>query len=300
MQGIYEEEEEEKEKIENTIWENKLHQENLKENSKSDNNLSFNRENDIPLRKNSEIEPNNVNNTNNLTNPNYTEVNINESLSEEEIKTENSKSLNDEATKFIFKGIEENETFINITDFELENIESVQAKLDGSVLKRIKNALFDEKGMLVFIFESENMTIVQPDKNPNELTMEEKKLISDIYNANNFIPRNDDEDFLGKDMSFNVSNIKTENLNNISLYKNIINEELAKNIFKYFDTFSYIPYNNEEDEKELKLRVLKEFKEEFLKENKNIDPSEIEIEHSKLLNKKKIKETYRVPLHIMA
>ena len=292
LQGIYEEEEEE-EKIENTFLDNELHQEIFDENYESDKDLIANRENDVILRKNSESEKENFYNTDDLNNQSDSgdiiNNDINESLSEGEIDKENSKSLNDEATKFVYKGIEENETFINITDFELENVESAHAKLDGSVLKRIKNSFIDEKGMLVFISESEDMTIVQPEGNSNELTMEEKKLKSDIYNENNFIPRNDDENFLGKDMSFNLSNIKTENLNNVSLYKNIINEELATNIFKYFDNFSYIRYNNEEDDKEKKIRILKEIKDDFLKENNDIDPSEIEIEHSKLLNKKKNK-----------
>ncbi len=64
--------------------------------------------------------------------------------------------------KYHLKGIDENETETNITDFELENLESMQAKLDGSKLRKITNSFIDEKGMLFSVFEIENVTISQP------------------------------------------------------------------------------------------------------------------------------------------
>ena len=153
------------------------------------------------------------------------------------------------------------------------------------MIRIIKNSFIDEKGMLVFIEESENVTIIQPtNESFSQLTKEEEKLKSEIYNENNFVERNDDEDFIGKNITFNLSKIKTENYNNISLYKNIIDEEFAANIFKYFDKLSYKQYNKTDDN-ENKFRVLKEFKEDFLNENKDIDSSEIEVEHSKLPSK---------------
>ena len=268
--------EEEEEYIEKISYE--YEQDNFDDNSEPENIFPNEKSKELLLRRNSE---------------NDTEVYVNNSdeynydyLSENELEIDNSNSSNENFPKYYLKGIEENETHSNITDFEMESLESAQAKLEGSILRRIKNTFIDEKGMLIYIIESENITINQPGKESlNDLTEEEEKLKSEIYNDNNEIPRNDEEDFAGKNISFNISNIKSVNVNNISLYDKINNEELAKNIFKYLDSFSYIKYNNIEND-ELKFRVLKEFKDDFIKENKDIDPSQIEVEHSKLLNNK--------------
>ena len=150
---------------------------------------------------------------------------------------------------FLFvKGIYENNTYTKIVDFELENLESAQAKLDGSNLRRIKNSFIDEKGMLKYIIECENITIIQPDiESLKDLTEEEDKLKTELYNENNEIPREEEADFFGNNITFNLSNIKSKNYNNISLITNIKNEELTKNIFIYFDSFDYTPYLQEDE-----------------------------------------------------
>ena len=236
------------------------------------------------LRRNSEIDTTDpIDNTDMNTNI-YEDIKR-YGLNEDKLEISNSNSSNEDSPKYYFKGIEENETFSNITDFEFEKLESAQASLEGSVLRRIKNSFIDEKGMLINIIESENITIIQPgQENLNSLTEEEEKLKSTIFNNNNEIPRIDEEDFTGKDIPFDISNIKCVNFNNVSLYDNITDEELARNIFIYFDNFSYEKYDILGND-ELKFRVLKEFKEDFIKTNKDFDPSQIEVEHSKLPSK---------------
>jgi len=192
-----------------------------------------------------------------------------------------------EDQKYHLKGIDENETFSNITDFEMESLDGTQAKLEGSNLRRIKNTFIDEKGMISSIIEYEYVTICQPNKEiVSELTEEEDKLKTEIYNENNQIPREDGEDFMGKNISFDISDIKIENMNNVSFYNKIDNEEFARNLFKYFDNFIYIKYNQTENE-DLNLRFLKfkeELQDDYIKEN-NINISKVEIEHSKLTKK---------------
>jgi hypothetical protein len=61
------------------------------------------------------------------------------------------------------KGIEENDTFSNITQFDVDNVESAEAKLEGSQIRKLKNYFLDEKGMIFSIMELENITIYQPD-----------------------------------------------------------------------------------------------------------------------------------------
>ena len=211
-----------------------------------------------------------------------------EPLSDNDLEIENINSSSyDDSIKYNLKGIEENETYSTITDYQTECLESDKAKLEGSRIKRIKNTFLDEKGMLIYIIESESISIIQPNKESlNDLTEEEEKLKSEIFNDNNYIPRNDNEDFIGKNISFNISGIKLKNYNNISLYNSINNSELVIKIFNYFDNFDYIQ-NNENENDELKLRKLNEFKKDFIKENKDINPSSIEVENSKLSNNKK-------------
>ena len=223
-------------------------------------------------------------NTENDTERDFIYENIKEN--ELDIENYNSSISKKRSPKYYLKGISENTTFSNITDYEMENLESVQAELEGSKLKKIKNSFLDEKGMLVFISEYENITIIQPNKESlNDLTEDEDKLKSEIYNDNNEIKRNDEEDFSGKNITFNLSSIKSENINNISLNNIINDEEFMINIFKFFDNFTYIKYNQTNND-ELTLRLLKEFKDDLIEKNENISTSEIEVEHTKLLKRK--------------
>ena len=165
------------------------------------------------------------------------------SENEQEIIKGNS-SNNTYTPKYTLKGIDENRSFTNITDFVIEPLESPQAELEGSTLRKLKNSFIDKKGMLVLINEFENISIIQPNKESlSDLTEEEDKLKSEIYNGNNEFEREDKEDFMGKNVSFNISSIRAENANNISLYNSIDDEEFARNIFRFFDNFSYILYN---------------------------------------------------------
>ena len=240
------------------------------------------------LRRNSENDTTHFTETSYINNNNNTDELIYDDYGKE-LEIENSNSSNDDTPKYNLKGIYENNTYTKIIDFELENLESAQAKLDGSNLRRIKYSFIDEKGMLKYIIECENITIIQPDiESLKDLTEEENKLKTELYNENNEIPREEETDFFGNNITFNLSNIKSKNYNNISLITNIKNEELTKNIFIYFDSFDYTPYL-QEDENELRFRVLKEFKEDLIRQNKNITPSEIEVEHTLLTKKKNIK-----------
>ena len=169
----------------------------------------------------------------------------------------------------------ENENHTQLIELEGGNLEDSQGKLEGSTLRKLKNSFIDKKGMLVLINEFENISIIQPNKESlSDLTEEEDKLKSEIYNGNNEFEREDKEDFMGKNVSFNISSIRAENANNISLYNSIDDEEFARNIFRFFDNFSYILYN-ETGNDELKVRVLNDFKNDFIKNNKNISQDEI-------------------------
>ena len=52
-------------------------------------------------------------------------------------------STNSDGNNNYLTGLFENETFINITNFELGNLEGVKAKLEGSQIRKLKNYFFN-------------------------------------------------------------------------------------------------------------------------------------------------------------
>ena len=148
------------------------------------------------LRRISENDTTHFTETSYINNNNNTDELIYDDYGKE-LEIENSNSSNDDTPKYNLKGIYENNTYTKIIDFELENLESAQAKLDGSNLRRIKNSFIDEKGMLKYIIECENITIIQPDiESLKDLTEEKDKLKTELYNENNEIAREEETDFL--------------------------------------------------------------------------------------------------------
>ena len=187
------------------------------------------------------------------------------------------------------KGIEENDTFSNITQFDVDDVESTEAKLEGSQIKKLRNYFLDEKGMIFSIMELENITIYQPDNETlSDSTDEENKLKEGIYNENNEILRNETEQdqFGGKDFNFNVSSIFLQNSHNVSLIDTIEDKGFVTNLLNILNKFSFLKYNSKENS-DLNLRFLKyknELKSAF-DQNNDIQDSEMEIEHLKLSKK---------------
>ena len=189
------------------------------------------------------------------------------------------------------KGIEENETYSNITEYDVDNVESLQVKLEGSQIKKYKSSFIDENGMLVSIIEYENITIYQPDNESiSDLTEEENNLKNEIYNENNQIQSDDlsNEDFNGKNISFNLSSIKFKNSNNVSLIQIINDKEYLNNILKYCNHFTFNKTKITENS-DLNLRFLNlknELESDFNKNNNKDNYAKLEIEHTKLSQKK--------------
>ena len=206
-----------------------------------------------------------------------------------EAEKEYSNNTNDNNT-YQAKGYEKEENFLNITEYDFDRLESLEAKLEGSEVKTIKNSFLDNNGMIYLINQLETATIYQPDSNSiKRPTAEEEQLKNEIYNDKNEIERNEtfDEIFSGNDALFKISTLKVENTNNATLTDNINSKKLVSKIFGYFYKFSYSKYNSSENNN-LNLRFLKykdELKADFFKSNNNKD-SELEIEHTKLTPKK--------------
>ena len=279
IDNLLEETNEEEEELEKYSYdESDYEQENFEENNMI--LINYNNNDDILLRK---ISGNDIKESTDISYDDYDD--LGNDLDFEKINSSN----DEDKFKYNLKGINENKTHTKIIDFELEGLESAQARLEGSNLRRIKNSFIDEKGMLVLINEKENITIIQPSlESLSDLTEEEEKLKSEMYNENNEIQREDKEDFIGQNISFDISNIKSNSYSNISLYNNIADEQLSQNIFTFFDGFSYKKYH-QTNEDELKMRVLKDFKDDLISHNKDLNNTQIEMEHTLLSRKKKLK-----------
>ena len=165
----------------------------------------------------------------------------------------------------------------------------MQAKLDGSQIKKLKNSFINKKGIIVSIFEFEDVVIYQPETDSlSDLNEEEAKIKSEIYNEDNEIQRNDTEvaSFSGQDFSFNISKISMENSNNISLINTIDNKAFIQKLYRYYNNFTLTKYNSTENT-DLNLRFLK-YKDELqsdFTQNNVIKDSKLEIEHT-ILSKK--------------
>ena len=264
------------------------------ENEDPDNELLVDNDVDNDIENNNiqnNFRRNSINDTNN--NMNYSNDFILDNLYNDYNKSEadiDYSTTSDEDSNSL-TGLYENKTFINITNFESGKLDGVKAKLEGSQIRKLKNYFFsisNQQAILNNILEIENAYITQPDhENIKDLNEEEEKLKTEIYGENNNISRDDNEDFIGKNTPFNITGMKLNNFNNISLVKTLKNDKLVKNIIKFYSEFIYTTYDNE-----TYFRILKA--KDGIKEDNinNNNDNELEVEYSKLSKKKERKLQY--------
>ena len=184
--------------------------------------------------------------------------------------------------------------YTNITQFSYQQLENDDMSLKDSELNTVIYSNINENGILYSITEQQTAILNQPDKNDEEeLKKKEEKLKNDIYNSNNEISL-EEADFdnnIFNNMTFNISKISMESLNEISLTIKYNNDKLKRELFKYFDNFEYSIYNNKSKENQSKLRILNNEKEIKNKDQKKYDKI---VSKNKLLKKRKLgnKEYY--------
>ena len=213
-------------------------------------------------------------------NSDYNNDDINNDIT---LKTENFNSGKKDANKIESKVLYENENHTQLIELEGGNLEDSQGKLEGSTLKRMKNTYISSStGMLYMVNENENITIKQLNKESlKSLTEQEEIIKNEIHNDNNQIGINLNDFFIGQNITFNISNIKSNNIHNVVLTDNITNREIINNIYNFFNKYTCTKYSQVNDNTK-NLRVLKNFKSDLVQKDKDSNSSDIKIEYNLL------------------
>ena len=181
-----------------------------------------------------------------------------------------------------------------ITQFSYQPLENDDMSLEDSELNTVIYSNINENGILYSIKEIQTAILNQPDKNDEEeLRQTEEKLRNEIYNSNNELSL-EEANFnnnINDNIIFNISKIKMESINDISLINEYNNDKLKRELFKYFDNFEYTIYNNKSIENQTRLRILKNKNETKNKNQKIYDKI---VTKNKILKKRKLdnKEYY--------
>ena len=186
--------------------------------------------------------------------------------------------------------IDNDQNITNLTQFTLQELESEEMKLKNSELNTVIYSKIDEKGILFSVKEIQNSFISQPENNNNEIDEEYEKIKSSIYTEDNQISM-DEANFENEIKSnFTVDlNIIIESINDLTLIDRYNTEQLTRELYNYFDKFTYKVYNDK-NYKENNLRVLYA-KEEDLDKERNKQDSELENlinEYSETLKLRKL------------
>ena len=163
---------------------------------------------------------------------------------------------------------QESNNITNLKQYTSQQLQNDKLELKDSELYTIINSDINEKGILVSVQEIENAVMNQPNENDDE---EKENSLS-----------KDDDDFekeIFTNFTFDIYNISMESVNNISLIGSYDNAKLINQLYKYFDDFKYILFNDT-NYLENNLRVLN------IEEKINNNKDDIEYKNymSKYLN----------------
>ena len=147
--------------------------------------------------------------------------------------------------------------YTNLTEFFSQPLENDDMSFKDSEINTVIYSSINNKGILYSVKEKQTAMMNQPDNDEDEILKNEEKLRNEIYNSHNEISYDEanSEEKINNSFSFNLSKISMESINDIYLKNSIDNEELKQKIFKYFDNFEYVKYN-ETNNTENKVRIL--------------------------------------------
>ena len=147
----------------------------------------------------------------------------------------------------------------NLTEFSVKSIECDEAKMEGGMTNSTIFSIINKDGILESIVEKTISTMNMENKEESEEDEDIQMLNSEVYNENNEIKLDDikDEKSSINNVNFGINNITTLSSHIINCTDNFTNEKINQKLYKYFDSFSYIEYNKDEEEKEI-TRILEE------------------------------------------
>ena len=160
---------------------------------------------------------------------------------------------------------QESKNITNLKQYTSQQLQNDKFELKDSELYTIINSDINEKGILVSVQEIEKAVMNQPninddEKNENSLTKEDEDFENEILT--NF--------------TFDLYNISMESINNISLIGSYDNAKLINQLYKYFDDFKYVLFNDT-NYTENNLR--------FLNIEENLNKTKDDIEYKNYMSK---------------
>ena len=157
----------------------------------------------------------------------------------------------------------------NLTRYSKETVENDFAKMEGSSKKSSVFTMINEKGLIESIIQIEE---TEMNNETDNMDLEKDYMNKQIYNENNQISLEnikDNSSETQQEIKFNISKVKTRNINKINLTDYFINDSLNKKLYNFFDNFKYTLYK-ENEQNLTNIRML-QIKENFLKSNNLIE-----------------------------
>ena len=158
--------------------------------------------------------------------------------------------------------------YSNLTQYSIRNVESDEAKMEGSLTNIKIYSIVDKEGILESVEQNSFSSMSTQDYESSEELQYKNNLNQKIYDNNNQISLEDiketkEEEELNenKNIKFNISSIDIINSIIINRSEYFENETLNKKLYEYFDSFEYNIYNisyNNISEEELNNETIKE------------------------------------------
>jgi len=154
---------------------------------------------------------------------------------------ENSKIVDDNITL----------NYSNLTQYSIKNVESDEAKMEGSIKNITIYSIIDKNGILELVEQNSFSSMITQDYDNYEEIEYANNLKQKIYDKDNQLSMDDinetkkeEELNENKRIQFNISSIEIINSIIINRSDYFENKTLNNKLYEYFDSFEYKLYNN--------------------------------------------------------
>ena len=166
--------------------------------------------------------------------------------------------------------------YSNLTQYSLNNVESDEAKMEGSIKNITIYSIIDKDGILELIEQNSFSSMITQDNDNYEEIEYANNLKQKIYDKDNQLSMDDiketkKEEELNENqrIKFDISSIDIINSIIINRSDYFENETLNKKLYEYFDSFEYELYNNSYNNISEKILNNETIEERNLEEDEN-------------------------------
>ena len=181
---------------------------------------------------------------------NFTKKNFTEEIELEEYLTE---PLTDSFNLDLREANSFNDSYSNLTQFSMKNVESDDLKMEDSIENATIYSIINNEGILESVQELVTILFQSPNITDNDEDLYKNELYKKVYDDNNQISYNDimenenETNSQNNKISFNITNLLINSSHIINCSEYYTNEELNQFLYRYFDSFNYKLYEKEED-----------------------------------------------------